>query len=122
MDWYNRLDVMEKILSAAAALVVLLGVALATLRRFRPQFTPNLRKVMSRSICLHLGKGPSQIFHTQWPYILPICLKNPARSEYIYIVVGESTDDESKLINTQPRLTIHNIRQGSKTRKVRLTL
>jgi hypothetical protein len=123
MDWYNRLDVTEKILSAVMALVALSGVVWAALSRLHLQFAPNLQKVMSRSICLPLEKGPSRIFHTQWPYILPVCFKNPVRSEYTYIVVGKSIDDESKFIKTQPHLPIDKIssRLAGNTRWYQLT-
>lgn len=41
MDWYRGLDITEKILSVAAALVVLFGVAVAGWRQFRSRLTPD---------------------------------------------------------------------------------
>jgi hypothetical protein len=109
MNWYTNLDVLEKILSALVAAITLITITWAALRQFRPQFTLDLQKVLFRSTCIPLGTGPSRIFHMQWPYILPICLKNPKRQEYVYMMIGKKPDDERELIVTVPRIPAHSI-------------
>lgn len=109
MDWYTQLDVVEKILSALAALILESSVIVASIRKLRIKPTIDLQKVMMRSVCLPLGNSESRIFHAQWPYILPICFKHPKRSEYVYVVVGGNTNDKRDLIVIEPHLSMQSI-------------
>lgn len=74
----------------------------------------DLREAMYGSTHLPIGGGPSRIFHAQCPYVVPVCFKNPKRSEYTYIVVGTrvedaTADDEKARIVTEPGLAKHKI-------------
>jgi hypothetical protein len=104
MDLISRLDITEKILSVLVALLTLSGAGYALIKKLKHNLTPDLQKVMYRSLCLPLGDSAGRIFHVQWPYTLPVCFKSPMRSEYNYIVIGDVTDDQREQITSEPRL------------------
>jgi hypothetical protein len=66
--------------------------------------------VLSGSYSAPLGTGPSRIYHVPWPYILPICFRNPKDSKYTYVVVGDNCGAEPEdLISFEPTAAELNI-------------
>lgn len=63
----------------------------------------DLQEVMRGATCQKLEPGASRIFHAPCPYVLPVCFEHPERSEYTYVVVSATADDERDRIVTEPK-------------------
>ena len=73
----------------------------------------DVQQVIRDAVGLPLGTAPSRIFHMATPCVLPVCLRNPRRSEYVYVVVDTRVDnpneDKRALIATRPALAPDNV-------------
>jgi hypothetical protein len=95
------------------ALVALAAWLLSFRRQKRRDVTGeprDIQQVVHSSVGLPLGAAPSRIFHRATPCVLPVCFRNPRRSEYVYVVVDTRVDnpdeDNRAHIATRPGLAL----------------